>query len=86
MNTNKYKHPEAIEKFREMFLNTGDQIASIDGYQEELEQFIDQLLGERDREVINLRADIAYAIGHAEGCGHPIKYLEKRYLELKQPK
>lgn len=34
-------------------------------------------------EIINLKADIAYAIGHAQGCGHPIKYLEKRYPELK---
>lgn len=33
-------------------------------------------------EVEKVKADIAYAIGHAEGSGSPIKYLEKRYPEL----
>lgn len=31
---------------------------------------------------MKLRADIAYAIGHARGCGHPIDYLEHNYPDL----
>lgn len=35
-----------------------------------------------EKELINLKSDIAYAIGHGKGCGHRITYLEKRYPEL----
>jgi hypothetical protein len=34
--------------------------------------------------VINLRADLAQAIGYSQGLGHPNKYLEKRYPDLAQ--
>lgn len=35
-----------------------------------------------EAKIARLKADIAYAIGHAQGVGHPNKYLEKQYHEL----
>jgi len=34
-----------------------------------------------ERKIESMRADIAQAIGYAQGLGHPNKYLEKRYLD-----
>lgn len=41
-----------------------------------------KIIEKQKREITILKSDIAYAIGHAQGCGHPVKYLEKKYPEL----
>lgn len=34
---------------------------------------------EKEQEIIILLSDMHRAIGHMQGCGHPDKYLEKKY-------
>jgi hypothetical protein len=39
---------------------------------------------ELEKEIITLKADIAYAIGKLEGLGYPSEYLKRRYPELNE--
>lgn len=36
------------------------------------------------REDVILKSDLARAIGHMQGCGHPDQYLEDKYPEFKE--
>lgn len=54
-------------------------------FKQAIEAYISKHYIKKDKIVI-LEADIAYAIGHGKGCGHPITYLEKRYPELHKEK
>lgn len=97
--TNKY--PELKKEFVEKFgkygfwtfsAKDGRTIWARDCSQNKIWNFITKVLDaqkQKDKvKIINLRADIAYAIGSQQGLGYPSKYLEKRYPKLsgKTPK
>lgn len=47
-----------------------------------IKNYCQEQVREKDKQIIILRSDLAYAIGGFQGLGHPSKYLEKRYPEL----
>lgn len=84
----------AIDAASETYDDSADELEGIlNGYfrytlelmpDEDIPACANDLLAWRDREIIKLRADIAAAMGHMQGCGHPYKYLQKRYPEFGQ--
>ncbi len=64
----------------------GHQVTGIDGpeLEEDLMRLFDAQLKESSHRNIIVLGDLARAIGHMQGCGHPDKYLESRYPEYQE--
>ena len=75
--TNRRKRIEEIVKIaREPTIKEDVKRMALDS---EVIQAIDSLI---DEETAILRSDLASALGHMEGCGHPYKYLTEKYKDL----
>lgn len=57
----------------------------VDRYWPLIESYIQTHTAAAERQVVKLRADIAYAIGYCQGFNHPCAYLENQYPELINP-